>query len=55
MLTSEQLGNFKQVNISVDAEKTAQRTEQLWKKQKNATKAELIEFAGCTAATMRRI
>jgi len=55
MLTSEQLGNFKQVNISADAEKTAQRTEQLWKKQKNATKAELIEFAGCTAATMRRI
>ena len=55
MLTSEQLGNFKQVNISIDAEKTAQRTEQLWKNQKNATKAELIEFAGCTAATMRRI
>jgi len=31
MLTSEQLGTFRQVNISADAEKTAQRTEQLWK------------------------
>jgi hypothetical protein len=55
MLTAEQLGTLKQVNISADPAKTAQRTEQLWKSQKNATKAELIEYAGCTAATMRRI
>ena len=55
MLTAEQLGTLKQVNISADPEKTAQRTEQLWKSQKNATKNELIEYAGCTAATMRRI
>ena len=55
MLTAEQLGALKQVNISADQEKTAQRTEQLWKSQRNATKAELIEYAGCTAATMRRI
>ncbi|MCL2300056.1 MAG: hypothetical protein FWC27_07930 [Firmicutes bacterium] len=55
MLTAEQLGTLKQVNISADQAKTAQRTEQLWKSQKNATKNELIEYAGCTAATMRRI
>ena len=55
MLTLEQLGTLKQVNISVDAEKTTQRVEQLWKSQKNATKNDFLAFMGCAAATVHRV
>jgi hypothetical protein len=55
MLTTEQLGNLKQVNISKDSAKTAERAEQLWKSQKNATKADLLALAGCTGPTVHRI
>ena len=55
MITADQLGTLKQVNISVSPEKTAQRTEQLWKSQSNAKKKELTEFAGCIATTFHRI
>ena len=55
MLTTEQLNTLKQVNISTDANKTSERAEQLWKSQKNATKADLLAFAGCTGPTVHRI
>jgi len=55
MITADQLGALKQVNISVSPKKTAQRTEQLWKSQSNAKKKELTEFAGCIATTFHRI
>jgi len=55
MLTSEQLGTLKQVNISMDSDKTSARAEQLWKSQSNAKKKELVEFAGCIPATVHRI
>jgi len=55
VITSENLGSLKQVNISQDAEKTKARAEQLWKEQSNAKKKELTEFAGCIPATIHRI
>jgi len=55
MLTSENLSTLKQVNISIDPEKTSARTEQLWKSQKSATKNDLVAFAGCKPTTIHRI
>ena len=55
MLTMEQLGTLKQVNISVDTDKTKARVEQLWKSQRNATKNDFLAFAGCSAATVHRV
>jgi len=54
-LTTEQLKMLKQNNISVDAAKTTERAQQLWKSQKNATKADLLALAGCTGPTVHRI
>jgi hypothetical protein len=55
MLTMEQLGTLKQVNISVDTDKTKARVEQLWKSQRNATKNDFLAFSGCSAATVHRV
>ena len=55
MITTAQLKSLKQNDISADAEKTKARAEQLWKAQKNATKNDLVAFAGCSPATVHRI
>ena len=55
MISSEQLKDLKQVSISVDPAKTKERTQQIWKSQKNATKNDFIAFAGCSPATVHRI
>ena len=55
MITTAQLKSLKQNDISVDAEKTKARAEQLWKAQKNAIKNDLVAFAGCSPATVHRI
>ena len=55
MITTSQLKSLKQNDISADAEKTKARAEQLWKAQKNATKNDLVAFAGCSPATVHRI
>jgi len=54
-LTTEQLKTLKQNNISVDAAKTTERAQQLWKSQKNATKADLAALAGCSPPSIHRI
>jgi len=54
-LTTEHLKTLKQSNISVDAAKTTERAQQLWKSQKNATKADLLTLADCTGPTVHRI
>ena len=54
-LTTEQLKTLKQNNISVDAAKTTERAQQSWKSQKNATKNDLLVFAGCSAPSVHRI
>jgi len=55
MITTAQLKSLKQNDISADAGKTKARAEQLWKAQKNATKNDLVAFAGCSPATVHRI
>jgi len=54
-LTTAQLKTLKQNNISIDPDKTKERTEQLWKPQKNKTKNDFLAFAGCSAPTVRRV
>ncbi|MDR2646923.1 MAG: hypothetical protein LBB67_02200 [Oscillospiraceae bacterium] len=55
MLTVEQISTLKQVNISVDADKTKARVEQLWKSQRNVTKNEFLAFTNCSVATVHRV
>ena len=54
MITTSQLKELKQVNISIDPAKTKARVEQVWKSQRNATKNDLTAFAGCSPATVHR-
>jgi len=55
VLTTEQLKSLKQINISVDSEKTKDRTAQVWKSQKNALKNDVVALAGCAKATVYRV
>jgi len=55
MLTTPQIKSLKQVNISVDAEKTKQRVEQVWKAAKNAVKNDVVALAGCAKNTVYRV
>ena len=55
MLTTPQIKSLKQVNISVDAEVTKQRVEQVWKSAKNATKNDVVALAGCAKNTVYRV
>ena len=55
MLNTSQIKPLKQVNISVDAEITKQRTEQVWKAAKSAEKDDVVALAGCAKATVYRV
>jgi len=55
MLTSEQIATLKQVNISIDPEKTKVRAEQVWKAAKNAVKNEVVALADCGKGSVYRI
>ena len=55
MLTTPQIKSLKQVNISVDAEKTKERVAQVWKSTKNATKNDVVALAGCAKNTVYRV
>jgi len=55
MITTEQIKSLKQNNISVDAEITKQRTEQVWKAAKNAAKNDVVALAGCAKGTIYRV
>jgi len=55
MLTTEQINSLKQNNISIDAETTQQRTEQVWKSAKSAVKNEITTLADCATATVYRV
>ena len=55
MLTTPQIKSLKQVNISVDAEATKQRVEQVWKSAKNAVKNDVVALASCSKNTVYRV
>jgi len=55
MLTAENIQSLKQTNISIDGEKTKERTEALWKAAKSAQKQEIRELAGVVAASVYRV
>jgi len=55
MLTTPQIKSLKQVNITVDAEKTKARVEQVWKSAKNAVKNDVVALAGCAKNTVYRV
>jgi len=55
VISSEQLKDLKQVNISIDPAKTKVRTEQVWKAQRNAAKNDFVAFLGCSPATVHRV
>ncbi|MCL2299758.1 MAG: hypothetical protein FWC27_06380 [Firmicutes bacterium] len=55
MLTTPQIKSLKQVNISVDAEKTKERVVQVWKSAKNAVKNDVVALAGCAKNTVYRV
>jgi hypothetical protein len=55
VLATSQIKSLKQNNISVDAEKTKLRTQQVWKAVKNAVKNDVVALAGCSKATVYRI
>ena len=55
MLTTPQIKSLKQVNITVDAEKTKVRVEQVWKSAKSAVKNDVVALAGCAKNTVYRV
>ncbi|MDR1464311.1 MAG: procyclic acidic repetitive family protein [Oscillospiraceae bacterium] len=55
MLTSEQIGKLKQKNISVDGEKTAQRTQAVWKAAKSKVKQDALALGGFARSTVYRV
>jgi hypothetical protein len=55
MLNTTQIKSLKQVNISVDGEKTKQRVQQVWKASKNTVKNDVVALAGCSKATVYRV
>jgi len=55
MLSAEKIQSLKQTNISIDGDKTKERTEALWKAAKSAQKQEIRELADVVAATVYRI
>lgn len=55
MLNTAQIKSLKQIDISVDAEKTKERTKQVWASAKNAAKNEVTSLAGCATATVYRV
>jgi hypothetical protein len=54
MFDSETIKQFKQINISADAEKTTARMAELWKRAPAPQRQEAVELAGVTVETMRR-
>ena len=55
MLTTAQIKSLKQVNISVDPEKTKERVQQVWKAAKNVIKNDTVALAGCSKGTVYRV